>query len=265
MTKLLILSDLHGNLAALEAVIAAEPQRDAVVFCGDVVDYGPQPVECLRWLRENVDHAVRGNHDNAIAFDMDCQCMGTFRAYSVATRAWHRTLLDRADYGFLRALPTLSEFEWEAKHFRMAHATPQGDLFEYVGMDHWGDRLQGVDADFVLVGHTHVQGMKTFGRITVANPGSVGLARDGCGEACYAVFQNGQMHLKRLPYDVERTLEALRAAPLPPPVIRGLAGVLSGNKSTGAQPVITSSEPIAPGANKAPVLEQRSGRAIGRW
>jgi len=67
--KLLTISDLHGNLAALEAVLAAEPQHDAVVFCGDVVDYGPQPVECLRWLKENADHAVRGNHDNAVAFD----------------------------------------------------------------------------------------------------------------------------------------------------------------------------------------------------
>ena len=49
--KLLILSDIHGNWPALEAVLAAEPEHDAVVFCGDVVDYGPQPVECLRWLR----------------------------------------------------------------------------------------------------------------------------------------------------------------------------------------------------------------------
>ena len=48
--KLLILSDIHGNWPALEAVLAAEPEHEAVVFCGDVVDYGPQPVECLRWL-----------------------------------------------------------------------------------------------------------------------------------------------------------------------------------------------------------------------
>ena len=144
-------------------MLAAEPQHDAVAFCGDVVDYGPQPVECLRWLRENVDHAVRGNHDNAVAFDVDCRCMGTFREYSVATRAWHRTLLDQTDYEFLRQLPTLDRFEWEGKHFRMAHATPQGDLFEYLSMDQWDDRLGGLDADFVLLGHTHVQGMRTFG------------------------------------------------------------------------------------------------------
>lgn len=227
---LLIVSDLHGNLAALESVLAAEPERDAVAFCGDVVDYGPQPVECLHWLRENADHAVRGNHDNAVGFNVDCQCMGTFRAYSVATRAWHRTLLDQTDYEFLRQLPTLDWFKWEGKHFRMAHATPHGDLFEYLSMDQWGDRLGGLDTDFVLLGHTHVQGTRTFGRITVVNPGSVGLARDRQGEACYAVFQDGQMQLKRIPYDVERTVTALCAAPLVLRVIEGMTAVLRDNR-----------------------------------
>jgi len=228
--KLLIVSDIHGNLAALEAVLAAEPQRDAVAFCGDVVDYGPQPVECLRWVRESADHAVRGNHDNAVGFDMDCQCMGTFREYSVATRAWHCTLLDQTDYEFLRQLPTLDLFECEGKHFRMAHATPQGDLFEYLSMDQWKGRVVGLNADFILLGHTHVQGMQTFGTITVVNPGSVGLARDRQGEACYAVFQDGQMQLKRIPYDVDRTVGAMRAAPLPHQVIEGMAVALTGSK-----------------------------------
>jgi predicted phosphodiesterase len=120
--------------------------------------------------------------------------------------------------------------EVEGKHFRMARATPQGDLFEYLGMDEWGDRLGDLDPDFVLLGHTHVQGMRAFGRITVVNPGSVGLARDHRGEACYAVLQDSELELKRIRYVVERTVEALRAAPLPAPLIEGLAGVLSGSR-----------------------------------
>ena len=173
--KLLILSDIHGNWPALEAVLAAEPECDTVVFCGDAVDYGPQPVECLRWLMGNTDHIVRGNHDNALGFDVDCRCMGSFREYSVATRSWHRTLLSQADHGFLRQMPTLDWFEWEGKHFRMTHATPQGDLFEYLNMEQWGERVSGLESDFVLLGHTHVQGMRTFGKVSVVNPGSVGL------------------------------------------------------------------------------------------
>jgi putative phosphoesterase len=231
--KLLILSDIHGNWPALEAVIEAEPAFDAVAFCGDVVDYGPYPVECLRWLAEKPDHLVRGNHDNALAFDLDCRCMGTFRAYSLATRAWHRTLLSSADHEFLRRMPTLHWFEWEGRHFRMAHATPQGDLFEYLPMDQWGERVKDLDADFVLLGHTHIQGMRTFGRITVVNPGSVGLARDRGGEACYAVYSGHRVELKQVPYDVSRTLAGLQGAPLPEQVIEGLAGVLRGSGPNG--------------------------------
>ena len=224
--KLLILSDVHGNWPALEAVFLAEPERDAVVFCGDAVDYGPQPVECLRWLRQNATHAVRGNHDNAVGFGVDCQCMGTFREYSLATRDWHRTLLSDQDRKFLCQMPTLDWFEWEGRHFRMAHATPQGDLFEYLEMAQWHERVADLESDYVLLGHTHVQGMRTVGKVTVVNPGSVGLARDHHGEACYAVYENGTMLLKRCLYNVQRTVAVLRAAPLPQRVVEGLSRVL---------------------------------------
>jgi putative phosphoesterase len=231
--KLLILSDVHGNWTALQAVSRAEAPFDAVVFCGDAVDYGPCPVECVRWLAEHATEAVRGNHDNALAFGVDCRCMGSFREFSLATRAWHRTLLGGAELEFLKRLPALSWFECEGRHFRIAHATPQGDLFEYLPAEKWGERVKGMAEDFVLLGHTHIQGMKTFGGMTVVNPGSVGLARDGGGEACYAVLEGGEIRLKRLPYDVESTVNALRAAPLPHRVIGGLAAVLAGGAATG--------------------------------
>jgi putative phosphoesterase len=224
--RLLILSDIHTNWPALEAVLRAETTCDAVAFCGDVVDYGPCPGECVRSVAEHAEHVVRGNHDNALGFDLDCRCMGSFREASLATRAWHRTLLGEADRAFLRQMPTLAWFACDGRHFRMAHATPQGDLFEYLPMEQWGERVGDLDADFVLLGHTHVQGVRTFGTMTVVNPGSVGLARDGGGEACYAVYEAGQVELKRLPYDVERTVALLRAAPLPQPITTYLANVL---------------------------------------
>ncbi|MGI6420252.1 MAG: metallophosphoesterase family protein [Thermoguttaceae bacterium] len=223
---MLILADIHGNWPALEAVLAAEPEHDTVVFCGDVVDYGPQPVECLRWLAKNADQVVRGNHDNALAFDVDCGCMRTFRTYSFATRAWHRTLLDDAEVNFLRSMPLRNQFEWQGRVFRMAHATPQGHLSEYLEPDEWASRVTGIDADYVLLGHTHIQGMASFGKITVVNPGSVGLARDHRGKACYAVCHDGQMELRQVSYDAGRTAALLRAAPLPIQVVDGLVGVL---------------------------------------
>jgi putative phosphoesterase len=230
--KLLILSDIHGNWPALEAVLQAEPDFVAVAFCGDVMDYGPCPVECIHWLRDRAGHVVRGNHDNALAFDLDCRCMGSFREYSLATRAWHRHLVSEADREFLRGMPTLEWFEWGGKHFRMAHATPQGDMFEYLPMDQWADRVAGMDADFVLLGHTHIQGMRTIGKTTVVNPGSVGLARDGDGEACYATVAAPEIKLKRVPYDTERAIALLRRAPLSERVIEGLAAVLMSARST---------------------------------
>lgn len=232
--KLLILSDIHANWQALDTVLRHEINWDCIAFCGDLVDYGPQPARCVRWLANNADHVVRGNHDNALAFDVDCQCMGTFREYSLATRAWHRSLLDKLDCGFLRGMPTLAWFECAGTHFRMAHATPQGGLFEYLDEEHWRDRIGETQSDFILLGHTHVQGMRTFGAQTVVNPGSVGLARDHPGRACYGVHEDGRMQLKQVAYDVDRTVAALRAAPLAEPVIEGLVRVLGAR--SGSEP-----------------------------
>ena len=81
-----------------------------MAFCGDVVDYGPQPVECLRWVGKHAGFRVRGNHDNALAFGVDCHCLGSSRQSSLATRIWHRALLSPDDFAFLRALPTLLWF-----------------------------------------------------------------------------------------------------------------------------------------------------------
>jgi putative phosphoesterase len=224
--KLLILSDIHGNWPALEAVLRAEGSWDAVAFGGDVVDYGPQPVECLRWVATHAEFRVRGNHDNALAFDVDCQCMGSFREASLATRTWHRALLSPDDVAFLRTLPTLLWFEFGGQHFRMSHATPHGDLFEYLDAGQWGPRVEGLESDFVLLGHTHIQDMRRFGRQTVVNPGSVGLNRDGSGKACYAVYDDQGMKLRRVDYDVDRTVAALRASPLPQTVVCKLEFIL---------------------------------------
>ena len=86
------------------------------VFCGDVVDYGPSPVACLHWVRKHCEHAVRGNHDNALAFNLDCHCMGSFRVYSRATRAWHQRLLADDDFDFLRQMPLVEWFEWNGSN-----------------------------------------------------------------------------------------------------------------------------------------------------
>jgi diadenosine tetraphosphatase ApaH/serine/threonine PP2A family protein phosphatase len=93
-------------------------------------------------------------------------------------------------------------------------------------VDQWGERVRELDCDFVVLGHTQIQGMRTFGDLIVVNPGSVGLARDGGGNACYAVYTRGEVESKRVPYDVGRTIGDLRAAPLANHVIEGLEAAL---------------------------------------
>jgi len=227
--KLIILSDVHANWPALEAVLGAEPEFDAVVFCGDIVGFGPCPVECVRWLLANAHYAVRGNHDNAIVSNQDCRCQGTFRELGCVTRAWHRTLLGEPERTFLCGLPGLNWFEWQGRHFRVAHATPFGGLFDYVPLDDWNGRVRELAEDFVLLGHSRVQGVRRFGAPTVVNPGSVGLARDYPGQACYAVFADDRVTLKRTPYDVDRVVRLLSQAPLDEWVFDGLVDLFTGS------------------------------------
>ena len=88
-------------------------------------------------------------------------------------------------------------------------------------MDQWSERVKDLDCDFVFLGHTHVQGMRTFGNLTVVSPGSVGLAGNRGGEACYAVCSGTGVELKQIPYNVGLTIRDLRA-PVAKHVIEGL-------------------------------------------
>jgi putative phosphoesterase len=226
--KILVLSDIHGNLPALEAVLAFEPAVSECWFLGDIVDYGPYPRECIRLVKPMMKSGVTGNHDFAISHNADCGCRGDFKVYSEETRAWHKTLLDSGDFDFLRSLPRTAQFTTDARVFRLAHATPQGDLYSYVSAKDIDPYVEGITADFILLGHTHEQYMKTVGSTTVINPGSVGLARDG-GGACYAVIEGGRPLLRRIPYDVERTIQAIDQSPISPSSKAGLAAILRGH------------------------------------
>ena len=223
--KILIISDIHANYPALQAVLEKEGNYDKMIFLGDVVDYGPHPKECLTFIKENADYYVRGNHDNALGYNVDCNCMGTFREYSIATREWHKTLLDENDKQFLRNMPVLNKAHLDGKSFFLAHASPTGDISKYLNENEIVNELDDIIAEYILIGHTHVQYEKKVDYNLIVNPGSVGLARDG-GEACYAIFENGKITLKRINYDVDETIRDLKKAPLEEKIISGLTKVL---------------------------------------
>jgi len=225
--KTLILSDIHGNLPALEAVLEQEKAYDSCFFLGDVVDYGPFPKECIAFLRKEMDVGVIGNHDNALAFDVDCGCRADFKRFSEETRSWHKSLVNEEEKKFLRSLPSLYHSSIDGKSVLLAHATPQGNLFRYVKEDEVEGAVGGLSMQVVLLGHTHVQFKKQVGATLVVNPGSVGLARDG-GGACYAMIREGELTLHRIQYDVERTIVALDKAPISKESKEGLTKVLRG-------------------------------------
>jgi putative phosphoesterase len=223
--KALIISDIHANLPALQAVLEKDGTYDKLIFLGDVVDYGPNPKECLNFVRENADYYVRGNHDNALGYDNDCNCMGTFREYSIATREWHKTFLDKNDIRFLRNMPVINKAHFDDNTFFLAHASPKGDISKYLNEEEITVEVDDIVAEYILVGHTHVQYEKKLDYNLIVNPGSVGLARDG-GQACYAVYPDGKITLNRINYDVEKTISDLMKAPLAENVIEGLKQVL---------------------------------------
>lgn len=223
--KALILSDIHANYPALQAVLNNEPQYDILVFLGDVVDYGPHPKECLSFIKENADYYVRGNHDNALGYNVDCNCMGTFHEYSIETRDWHRKLLSKDDIKFLQDMPVLETAHFDDKTFFLAHASPKGNIFQYLNADEIEHEIDNVIAEYILVGHTHVQYKKKIEYNLVVNPGSVGLARDG-GQACYGIYENGVIKLKRIDYDVRKTIKDLFNSPISRSTKEGLKKIL---------------------------------------
>ena len=233
--RVLVVSDLHGNLEALRAVVAAEPRVDRVLCLGDLVDYGPRPDEVATWVREHALATVRGNHDNAVAFGEDCRSAPLFRRLSVESRRKTTPMLSAENLTFLRSLPTRTSLVLDGVRLELLHAAPGDPLFQYLPASHadaWREAARGIDADLILVGHTHLPVILDLGDKRMVNPGSVGLPRDGDPRACYAVLENGAPVLKRVAYDVDQTISALRTWGLPDDVARSLEDIYRGGEPT---------------------------------
>ena len=226
--RIAIISDLHANLAALESI--REPYD--LLFClGDLVDYGPQPHEVIHWVRERALRVIRGNHDHALANDVDCRCALVMREASVTTRRWHSRLLSPQEKEYLRGLPITERLEVAGTTFHLAHASPTGDLYDYHIIPDASDEalteaIEGIEADFILLGHTHLPMLRTIGKTTIINPGSIGQPRHGDSRASYAIWEDGETNFYRGIYDVDQTIALLEQAPLPSPVISQLSTIL---------------------------------------
>ncbi len=222
--RILIVSDLHANLEAVEAL---PTDFDQMWVLGDLVNYGPDPSPVIRYVREHAGMVVRGNHDHAAGFAGDSRCSPRFRMMAEETCRYTRSVLNEEELHYLRGLPLTAACEVAGAPFLLCHAAPSNPLYEYRPAD---SELWFMDrqdrAGVVLAGHTHLPFQRTCGGKTVVNPGSVGQPKHGRAEACYAVWEDGAITLHSAPYDAERTIGKLREVPLTSAVFNDLAFVL---------------------------------------
>lgn len=206
--RILLLADIHGNRHALEAI---HEQYDMCLCMGDLVEYGPEPKEVVDWVKANASYCVRGNHDHGTGQDVPVIAQGGFKYLTMMTRPGSISKLTRDDRRYLNRLPTTSMLTVDGKRLLLVHATPKDPLDEYTPteLESWQTRLTGVEADYVLVGHTHMQFTLKVGNMTVVNPGAVGLSRDGDPKVRYAILDNGQVELKCCDYPIEKTVAAV--------------------------------------------------------
>jgi len=233
--KIVILSDLHGNFDALSSL--PERHYDELWVLGDLVNYGPQPVEVVDFVRSRATIVVSGNHDLAVGFGQDPRCSPPFREMAAEMQKVSESLLNEEQKGYLQTLSLSSRFTRKGTTFYVCHAIPSDPLYGYCesASDRWIEECDKVAPDFLLVGHTHVPFVRKIGNCTVVNPGSLGQPKTGGPHACYAVWENGIVTLCTYVYPVEWTVSKIRALPIPVKVQSDLIAVLE----TGLVPQIS--------------------------
>lgn len=227
-----VVSDVHGNLHALEAVLGdiVREGADEVWCLGDVVGYGPHPNECCALVRERADLCLCGNHDLAVVGTLD---VSDFSGDAAVAVRWTRGVLDAGHAEWLRSLAPRAE----RAGVELFHGSPRDPVWDYVLSDEVAvASLHLTSAPVVLVGHSHVAlalwlvgdrldgGQAPAGtalpirdRRSVLNPGSVGQPRDGDARAAWLLLDldAGTCAFHRVAYDVEGAQAAARAAGLP--------------------------------------------------
>lgn len=212
--KFVLISDVHSNLAALTAL--PERHYDGLWCIGDLVDYGPKPHEVIQWIRQNATVVVRGNHDHAVGFDVDPKCSPAFKRLADETKRFTRRVCTPDDMAYLRALPVQRELKISSTSFYMVHAIPTDPLFGYCpeNSERWQKESEWIDADLLVVGHTHTPFVREIGKTKIVNPGSLGQPKTGRPLACYAIWEDGEISLKEYVYPLAETVTAIREMPL---------------------------------------------------
>ncbi len=213
--RLAVLSDVHSNLPALQAVLADVDRvgAEGIWVAGDLVGYNPRPNEVLELLRSRRVRAIRGNHDRA-ALGGDTSW---FNELAAAAIRWTRIQLTPASVGYLKELEDRTRGAMPEGLVAMYHGSPRNDD-EYVfpwAADESVVRMAG--APFVILGHTHFPMVLPFRSGLLVNPGSVGQPRDGNPRAAWGVLDltRRRFDVRRVTYDIDAVATEIRRAGLP--------------------------------------------------
>jgi predicted phosphodiesterase len=230
-----IISDIHANLEALEAVLAdIDAQSITELYClGDIIGYGPNPRECIDLIMQRAKVTILGNHDQAAMFDPEGFNAGAERAIF-----WTRRQLESADakgnekrWDFLGELPRIKR-EGE---IMFVHGSARNPLNEYVFPEdvynqRKMERIFGLVDKYCFQGHTHIPGVFSedlmflspeecdfkytlTDRKILVNVGSVGQPRNGDNRASYVVLDGKTINFKRVPYDFNKTAQKIYPIP----------------------------------------------------
>ncbi len=213
--RIAVLSDVHANLPALEAVLKdVDAHRpDEVWVAGDLVGYNPWPNEVVQVLKDRRVRAIRGNHDRA-ALSGDTSW---FNELAAAAIRWTRIVLTPASVGYLSSLEDRVRVPVAEGTVAMYHGSPRNDD-EYVmpwAADDALVRMAG--APFTILGHTHLPMSLAFPSGLLVNPGSVGQPRDQDPRAAWGLLDTAarRFSLRRVTYDVGAVVRAIHKAGLP--------------------------------------------------
>ncbi len=239
--KTLILSDIHANLSALDAVLSDAGSFDAVWCLGDVVGYGPDPNECVALMRELPNlTCLMGNHDAAVLGEIE---MDAFNYEARLGVLWTQQNLHEDNAQFLREQVPMVLLE----EVTLAHGSPRSPVWEYIlDTATAAANFAYFSTPLCFVGHTHVPAIFDLpkepafntgliipepnttialrGRMII-NPGSVGQPRDRDPRAAYGILDTDRWEFsyRRIPYDIESVQARMREAGLPPRHIQRLA------------------------------------------
>ena len=226
--RIAILSDIHGNMTALGAVLADLRTRavDATYCLGDLVGYAAHPNEVTQRIRAEGIPTIMGNYDDGVGFERDeCGCAYTNpvdRELGDRSLAWTKATVTAENKAFLRTLVSEIRFEADGRRVLLVHGSPRR-INEYLFEDRPISSFQRLaassNADIIVFGHTHKPYTKLVDDVLFVNAGSVGKPKDGDWRACCIILDSSDattpVEFIRVPYDVAREAAAIRASGLP--------------------------------------------------